>query len=373
MSGPLHGIRVLETATLLPGPYAGLALAELGADVIKVEPPGGDPARHYPPHRGDTGSFFLLLNRGKKSVVLDLKSPAGHAAFLELVRTADVVLDNWRPAVAKRLGATYADLSAANPRVIACSITGWGSVGPRAELPGHDVNYQAWAGTVALTGSPASGPAIPAVQIADLAGGALQALVAILAALRERETSGRGRHLDVAMAVGTVPLGMTNLAVADAGIRVPGPGDGALTGGFANYRLYPTKQGHLAVGCLEPKFWIAFCNAIGLPELAGDAFALGDRAAEVVRRVEERLATATAEEWERRLAGKDTCVERLRGPEEILADPWLREIGALGTTTDPEGRPLTWMHPLPAWPEPVELGPAPALGEHDAELLGGGT
>ena len=368
--GPLDGIRVLETAALLPGPWASMILAELGAEVVKVEPPGGDPARSYPPQRGGVGHLHLLLNRGKKSVVLDLKRPADHDAFLELVRRSDVVIDGWRPGVAARLGLDPAVLAGINPRVVTCSITSYGSSGPRSRLPGHDVNYEAWAGTLALTGSPESGPAIPAVQVADFGGGTFPAVISILAALRERDRTGRGRHIDVAMAVGTVPLGIMAFGLVDAGIRVPGPGEGPLTGGLPNYRLYHARDGWLAVGCLEPKFWQVFCEAIGLPELAADAFATGERRNEVVRRVEVRLGEATVAEWEERLRGKETCVERLRAPEEVLADPWLREIGAVFTRPDPEGAPMALFRALPAWPDGRDLGPAPALGEHTAEVLG---
>jgi len=367
--GPLAGIRVLETATLYPGPWASLILAELGAEVIKVEPPGGDPTRHYPPHRGGVGYMFLLFNRGKRSVVLDLKAPADHDAFLRLARTADVLVDSWRPGVAERLGLAPETLATLNPRLITCSITGYGRTGPRRLLPGHDVNYEAWAGCLGLTGHPETGPAIPAVTFADLGGGTFPAVVGILAALRERERTGRGRHLDVGMALGAVPLGVMALGLADAGIRSPGPGDGPLTGGLANYKVYRTRRGHLAVGALEPKFWLVFCETLGLPELAEDAFAMGDRRDEVVRRIEAKLAEATAEEWEERFRGKETCVERVRSPEEVLADPWLRELGAVFTRPDPDGIPMTHLRALPAWPGGIDLAPAPALGEHTAEVL----
>jgi len=368
-AGPLAGVRILETAALLPGPWATKILAELGAEVIKIEPPGGDPARHYPPHRGGVGHLHLLLNRGKKSVVLDLKQDADRAAFLDLARTADVVVDSWRPGVAARLGVDHAVLSALNPRIITCSITSYGSVGPRSSMPGHDVNYEAWAGHLAMTGSPQTGPAIPAVQLADFGGGTFPAVIGILAALRERDLTGKGRRLDVAMAVGAVPLGVMSLGIVNAGIRSPGPGDGPLTGGFANYRIYPTKEGRLAVGCLEPKFWVVFCEAIGLPELGSEPFATGERRDGVVRQVEARLAEATAAEWEERLRAKETCVERIRTPEEVLADPWLRETGVIFEEPDPQGAPMAHVRALPSWEGACELGPAPRLGEHNAELL----
>ena len=367
--GPLAGLRVLETATLLPGPWAGLMLAELGAEVIKVEPPEGDPTRHYPPHRGGVGYLFLLANRGKRSVVLDLKQPAQRQRFLALARTADVAIDSWRPDAAARLGLTPDVLASVNPRLVTCSITGYGNAGPRRQLAGHDINYEAWAGVLALSGHPVTGPAVPAVQAADFGGGTLPAVVGILAALLERSRTGRGRHLDVAMAVGCVPLNVMALGLSDAGFDDPAPGDGPLTGGVPCFRVYRARTGWLAVGALEPKFWREFCRVLGLAEPFPDAFAVGERRDEVVRLVERCLAEADAEEWERRFRGVDTCVERVRSPREVLADPWLRAIGAIGAAPDPEGRPLATLRALPCWPDALVLGPAPALGEHTAAVL----
>jgi crotonobetainyl-CoA:carnitine CoA-transferase CaiB-like acyl-CoA transferase len=360
---------VLETAMLLPGPWAGLILAELGADVIKVEPPGGDPARRFPPFRGQVGGLFLQLNRGKRGIVLDLKADQDRDTFLRLVQTADVVIDSWRPGVAGRLGVDHAALAALNPRIVTCSITGYGETGPRRTLPGHDVNYTAWAGILALTGSPAGGPAIPAVQFADLGGGAFPAVIAVLAALRERERIGRGRHIDAAMALGAVPLNQVAFGIVDAGIDAPAPGDGPLTGGFPSFRVYPTRRGHLAVGTIEDKFWRVFCETIGLPEFYDDAHAMGERRDEVVRRIEARLAEATAEEWEERFRGQETCVERLRSPGEVLADPWLRQSGVVYTEKHPACGPLTQVRALPAWRDGAKLEPAPLLGEHTQEIL----
>lgn len=377
----LTGIRVLETATLLPGPWCGVMLAELGADVIKVEPPEGDPARHYPPFlpaapasgapdRGSPQSaVFLSVNRGKRSIVLDLKTHAGRATFLDLVRTADVVSTSWRPGVGERLGLDHAAIAAANPRIVTCSITGYGERGPRRDRPGHDVNYQAWAGTIGLTGSPRTGPAIPGVLVADLAGGTFPAVVSILAALLERERTGGGRHIDVAMAPSTVPLLQMMHAFHAAGVPAPEPGEGPFTGGFPNFRVYPTKDGHIAVGALEPKFWIVFCETLGLPDLAGDGYAVGERRDEVVRRIEVVLATATAAEWEMRFEGKETCVERVRRADEVFADPWLAESGVVLEVDHPAVGKVPQMRALPAWPIRIDLGPPPLLGQHTDEIL----
>jgi crotonobetainyl-CoA:carnitine CoA-transferase CaiB-like acyl-CoA transferase len=195
-------------------------------------------------------------------------------------------------------------------------------------------------------------------------------VIGILAALLERQRTGRGRHLDVGMAVGCVPLNVMALGMRDAGQDDPAPGDGPLTGGLPCFRVYRARNGWLAVGALEPKFWREFCRVLGLAELAGEGFAAGERRDDVVHLVERRLAEADAEEWERRFRGVDTCVERVRSPGEVLADPWLRESGTIGTAADPAGRPLAVFRALPSWSDPAALGPAPALGEHTAELLG---
>ncbi|MDI7267549.1 MAG: CoA transferase [Myxococcota bacterium] len=374
LQGPLSGIRVIETAALLPGPWCCAILAELGADVIKVEPPEGDPARRFPPFLpGGESALFVALNRGKRGAAIDLKTPGGRDAFLDLVRAADVVVSSWRPGVAERLGLGRDAIDAANPRVVTCSITGWGETGPHRLRPGHDVNYQAWAGTASLAGSPGSGPATPGVLAADLAGGTLPAAVAILAALIERSSTGRGRHVDVAMAVGTVPLLQMTHALISGGLPPPGPGDGPFTSAFPCYRIYATREGHLAVGALEPKFWRVFCEVVGLPDLEGDALAQGERRDEAVRRIETRLAEATAEEWEARFDGKETCVERVRGLGEVFRDPWLAGIGAVFEGDHPTAGRVTHLRALPAWPERVALRPAPTLGQHTAEVLAEAT
>ncbi|MBI3096736.1 MAG: CoA transferase [Planctomycetes bacterium] len=346
---PLKGVHVLELATLLPGPYCGKILRDLGAGVVKVEPPGGDPARRYPPRE----ALFRSINRGKRCLVLDLKSPPDRTKFLEMAARADVVIEGWRPGTARRLGVDYARLRKQNRGLIYVSITGYGQRGPRARRPGHDLTYQAWAGILGVGGSPGGSPAMPAVPIADLAGGALPAAIAVLAALLARKRTGRGRFIDISMAEGTRALGfLRRLGLGTGGRRgggaigrltgrdrraplarrTPGnarraPGDGRsgtakeghgalppddpLSGRYPCYRLYATRDGHLALGALEPKFWEGFCRAIEAPDLVACAF--GGKA--VVRRIEKVLRRSDTREWMRRLDRCGACAEPVYGPD----------------------------------------------------------
>ena len=201
-AGPLEGVKVLDLTRLLPGGFATLMLADLGADVVKVEQPGrGDYVRFMPPMTGEASAAHLALNRNKRSLALDLKSPQGCSLLHDLVERFDVVIESFRPGVMERLGAGYRSLSARNPALIYCAITGYGSNGPRATSAGHDINYIGFAGVLALTGSESGAPVVPGVQIADLAGGGMAAALAILAALHRRNATGEGDWCDIAMAL----------------------------------------------------------------------------------------------------------------------------------------------------------------------------
>lgn len=328
--GPLSGLRVLELATLLPGPFCGLILSELGAAVTKVEPPGGDPARRYPPLVAGVSALFTALNRGKRCVVLDLKSRRDLSTFLRMASRADIVIEGSRPGTARRLGVDYATLRRQNPRLIYASISGHGQTGPRARRPGHDLTFQAWAGTLGRSGGPGGEPAMPAVQIADLAGGALPAVIAILAALFDRERTGKGTHLDISMADGLRALTLLHHARFAASKGHPRPTDDVLSGQAPCYRIYATRDGHVAVGALEAKFWEGFCRAIGAPDLLPHAFS----GPAVVRRVQSILRRRTTREWMRWFDSEGTCVEPVREPAEVCAA---------------EGGAPSLLKALPAW------------------------
>ncbi len=270
---PLQGVRVLDLSRLLPGPFCSLILAERGAVVVKVEDPRqGDYLRAFPPARGGLGGAFYALNRGKRSLALDLKAPAGREGLLRLLPRYRVVLESFRPGVMDRLGLGYEALRQANPEVILCSISGYGQDGPLRQRAAHDINYQALSGVLALGGEAGGAPALPGVQIADLAGGGLWPAVRILALL----AAGRGGHLDVSMTEGALSLllpWLGNLALDGQPMR---RGAEPLNGGAARYRPYRTADGrYLAVGALEPKFWSSLCAQLGIPAAAPDATAPG--------------------------------------------------------------------------------------------------
>ncbi len=343
MTGPLQGLRVLDLSRYIPGPYCTLLLAGLGAEVIKVEEPGiGDPTRHVPPLAGEHGALFAALNRGKRSVALDLRSEQGAAAVRRLAQRADVLVESFRPGVMARRGLGAASLLAANPRLVYCSIDGHPAGGPRAQRAGHDVGYAALAGFLAGNRGRDGAPVLSALQTADMSG-ALFAACAILAALLARGRTGRGQHVEVpladsAAALMTVPL-----------VRVAAGGDEAseLMGTHACYNVYRCRDGRwLAVGALEPKFWEGLCAALALPHLAPRQWDDGAARGEAVREVAAAFARHDREEWLARLLPLDVCVEPVLEMAEVPAPalPWAR-----------------------AWPQAASA--VPALGEHTQAVL----
>lgn len=318
MAGPLAGIKVLDFSTLLPGPLATLMLAEAGADVLKIERPGGEDMRHFPPAYGQSSAPFMALNGGKRTEVLDLKQAADAARAVGLAREADIVVEQFRPGVMERLGLGYGALSAANPRLIYCSITGFGQGGPRALQAGHDLNYQALSGVLAQGLKRGGQAPLPPALIADIAGGAYPAVINILLALRQRDVSGRGCHLDISMAEGAATFAW--FAEAEAAVTGHGPEGGAslLNGGSPRYQIYPTRDGwFLAVGALEDKFWAVFCDAIGLAAEFRSSDAVADRA---IRAVAQIIAGLDAEQWHKMLEPLDCCCMIVRTLDEALAE-----------------------------------------------------
>jgi crotonobetainyl-CoA:carnitine CoA-transferase CaiB-like acyl-CoA transferase len=365
MSLPLTGIRVLDLTRLLPGAFATLMLAELGAEVIKIEDPrGGDPMRHLPPLLDGRGIYDLLLNRGKKSLVLDLKDRATRPAFEKLLARADVVLESFRPGTAKRLAVSAADIRARHPRIIHCAITGYGQTGPYAERPGHDLNYVSVSGFLATDRTDVT--TLPRMFIADVGGGAMSAVVGILAALVGRERGGTGASLDISMHEAALYWLMVPAARelveggADATDELP------TFGRHACYNVYRTRDGeHVALGALEPKFWQAFTAAVGRPDLASRH--LTDEADQQALLDEVRgiFAGRTREEWLALLGDHDLCLTPVNQPREAFVDP---HVTARGTVIDAPG--LRAIRP-PFASRVADLSPAPALGAHTAEILQG--
>jgi crotonobetainyl-CoA:carnitine CoA-transferase CaiB-like acyl-CoA transferase len=364
---PLAGVRVLDLTRLLPGAMATLHLADMGADVVKIEDTdAGDYSRTMGRVREGMSDSFRMLNRNKRAMRLDLKQARGREAFLRLAGRADVVVESFRPGVAARLGVGYDAVSAVNPRIVYCSISGYGQDGPYAQRAGHDINYTGYAGIGDQIGT-AESPVVPNFQIADLLGGALVPAMGILAALLDARSSGKGRHVDVAMtdaalAHAVFPL----LGFLERG-KSPPRGTGMLDGGLACYNVYRTKDGRfMAVGALERKFWSALCDILGCPELEEKHIVYGAEAGPVKDRLTKIFAARTQREWTEVFAGADCCVSPILAIDEALADEQLR---ARKMILEENG--LT-QFALPLKLSEFEFGierKAPGAGEHTEEIL----
>jgi crotonobetainyl-CoA:carnitine CoA-transferase CaiB-like acyl-CoA transferase len=369
---PLSGVKVLDFSTLLPGPMAGLMLAEAGAEVVKIERPGlGEELRHYEPKWGRDSISFALLNRGKKSLAIDLKDASQVALLEPLIRQADVLIEQFRPGVMDRLGLGFRALSAINPRLVYCSITGYGQTGPKAGTAGHDLNYIGDAGLLSLSPGDPERPTVPPVLAADLAGGSYPAVVNILLALIHRDRTGRGTHIDIAMTENLFMLMSWAMGQGLGRGRWPAAGGELLTGGSPRYQVYPTADGrHVAVAALEQKFWDTFCDLIALPEPWRD-----DRKdpAGTIARVREIIAAGTAEEWKRRFYDVDCCCSVVLTLEEALGDPHFAMRRLFGHVLENEDGERTVAVPVAVAPQfrgdPGEAKRAPSLGAHNDELL----
>jgi alpha-methylacyl-CoA racemase len=319
MTRPLAGIRVLDFTTLLPGPLATLLLAEAGAEVIKLERPGGEDMRAYPPVWGKDGASFALLNRGKKSIAADLKDVAMRKRVLALVDTCDAVVEQFRPGVMDRLGLGYETLRRRNPRLVYCAITGYGQTGPRRDRAGHDLNYIGDAGLLSLSSGPRGARTVPPALVADIAGGAYPAAMNILLALRQRDATGQGACLDISMTDSLFPFMFWALGNGFSADAWPKNGGELLSGGSPRYHLYETRDGRIAaVAALEQKFWVAFTRAIGLEaEYVDD---LRDPAATIAR-VGEIIATRTAAEWAPIFDAADCCCSIVQDVQAAVREP----------------------------------------------------
>jgi alpha-methylacyl-CoA racemase len=325
---PLEGIRILDLSRLIPGPFATLVLADLGARVDKIEDAGaGDYLRFFPPLRGGVSAGFHLLNRDKRSAIVDLKKPEGREAFLRLLEGYDVLVEPFRPGVMDRLGLSHASLRERFPRLVICAITGYGQTGPHAHDAGHDLNFLARAGLLGTTGPAGAPPQVPGFQLADVSG-AMWAVIAILAALRQRDATGEGSVCDVAMSEGALGFAALSLAGGMSGAVEP-RGEGLLTGGIAPYRVYLAKDGKpVALAALEPKFWATFCGAVGL-ECDPQALVPGAHQASLVATLEAVFAGRTADEWRTFGANHDCCLTVVLAPDELRDDPHLAARGVL--------------------------------------------
>lgn len=360
----LAGVRVLDLSRLLPGPFCSLYLAQMGAEVIKIEEPGGgDYARSM------SADMFEIVNRGKKSITLDLRLEADRAAFHQLVKTADVVLESFRPGVMDKLGCGFETLRAINPRLVFAALTGYGHTGPYRDRPGHDMNYRGYAGELEQTGAAGDAPAPGNLQVADLAGGALTCLAGVLAALVGVRASGVGTFVDVAMLDGTLAMQVLSLStLRQMGTSLPRGGD-FLSGAMPNYSVYECADGKaLAVGSLERKFFEEVMRRVDRADLLKLPMAAGPKGEPLREALRALFRSRTRDEWEALLADHDTCVSAVLTPAEALQDP---QVQARGMVESVGGKPAFAL-PIQFSHARRHSGPSPKLGEHNGEILGRG-
>ncbi len=370
---PLEGIRVLDLTRLLPGPVCTLHLADLGADVIKIEDTGaGDYARTLGMPEGRTAPVFLAINRNKRGMRLDLKQKEAVQVFLDLVRTAHVVVEGFRPGVVDRLGVGFEACRAVNPAIVYCAISGYGQTGPYRDLAGHDLNYCSYAGFTDQVGEAGRDPVIPNFQVADILGGALVPVMGILAALFDAQRSGQGRYVDAAMSEGVLAHNVQALSAVAMHGRATPAGSDLLSGREACYRVYRTADGrHMAVGALEAKFWQEVCEVVGRPDLLKNHWAFGGDPAPAIEALTAIFASRTQAEWVAAFEGHDCCVSPVKPFEEALEDPQHRARGMVVKAPHPtEGDVLQLKLPLALTDYEFEVRrPAPAPGEHTEEIL----
>ncbi len=359
---PLTGLRILDLSRLLPGPYCTMLLADLGAEVVKVETPTlGDYARQSPSAIGGP-AMFATINRNKKSVAINYRNPRGREILLRLARDAGAVIETFRPGVVRRYPIDYDAMRQVNPSIIYCSLSGYGQTGPYVQRGGHDLNYLAISGLLGINGT-AGGPPVPiGVQVADLAGGML-ATIAILAAVLGRQHTGQGAYLDVSMLDAAISWAapMAGTYFLSTGSN-PQRGQMALSGGLACYNVYETSDGKfITLGALEPNFWTVFCDAVNRSELVSRQYD-----PDLIPEIAALFRQRTREEWLTIFGRVDACVEPVNDIDEMLLDPQVRHRGlvtqAQHSTAQQFGSPFQFASRSAS-------SPAPALGEHTGQVL----
>ncbi|MGE0103686.1 MAG: CaiB/BaiF CoA transferase family protein [Blastocatellales bacterium] len=368
----LQNITILDLTRLLPGAVATMMLGDFGARIIKIEEPGtGDPMRYSRAGIKHPGGYFYVTNRNKRSITINLKHPSGREAFLRMAEKADIVMEGFRPGVMDRLGIGYDTLSALNPRLIYCALTGYGQDGPYRDLAGHDINYISIAGLLGINGPKGGAPQIPGVQIADLAGGSLSSVIGVLLALQARERTGRGQLVDISMMDNSLALMFIPFATYLANLDQPRRGAEGLTGRYACYNIYRTGDGrYLSLGALEPKFWQNACRVLGREDLIEIHFK-SDRQDEMIGILTGIFETRTADEWLAEFAKVDTCITLVKDMSEMVQDPQVVHRGLIAEIEHPVEGALKQIAPtirLSATPGRMS-SPPPQLGEHTDEIL----
>jgi crotonobetainyl-CoA:carnitine CoA-transferase CaiB-like acyl-CoA transferase len=383
MTMPLEGITVLDLTRLAPGPYCTMILADLGADVIKIEEPGPPTGRRAeqagslspvpPPRYGvDRHSPHWTLNRNKRTIGLNLKHDEARQIFYQLAERADVVVEEFRPGVAKRLGIDYDTLRQRNPRLIYCAVTGYGQSGPYKDLVGHDINYISMAGCLGMIGAKGGPPVIPHNIIADFAAGGMHGAIGVLAALMARERTGRGQFVDIAMTDGVVSMLVSQFSTYFASGMVPRRGETLLDGGAHYYNIYETKDGKwLSIGAIEPWFYANLCKAIGREDLLPCEFVGTEQRQEITRTLRDTFKTKTRDEWFEILTRNDICVGKVYDLEETEHDPHLQAREMIVEVDHPEAGKVKQVGisvKLSETPGKIRFLAAP-LGAHTEQVL----
>jgi crotonobetainyl-CoA:carnitine CoA-transferase CaiB-like acyl-CoA transferase len=371
--GLLKELKMLDLSRLLPGPYCSLLLADLGMEVLKVEDPEqGDYTRGIAPIRKKDSAIFLALNRNKKSIKLNLKIREGKEIFYKLIQSYDIILESFRPGVMDRLGIGYQELKKRNPRIILCSLSGYGQDGPYQGRSGHDINYIGLGGVLEITGVKNGDPVLPGVQIADIGGGGMMAAIAILAAAIHREKTGEGQFLDISMMDSVVSWLSIHAGKYFMDGELLKRGDMPLTGRYACYQVYPTKDGrHMSLGALEPKFWKNFCEAVGRRDLMDKQFIEGEERLRVIEEIQNLFKTKTQEEWVDFFKKTDACCEPILTFEQVFQHPQVLHRQMVVEVEHPvEGNVRQLGNPIKSSRFPFEIRtPSPAWGEHTIEVL----
>ncbi len=353
---PLRGLKCLDLSRQLPGPFCSMILADLGVDVLVISAPN-DPL----------GIGIPLIQRNKRSMTLNLKATQGREIFFRLAREADIILEGFRPGVTERLGIDYPTLSALNPRLIYCSISGYGQDGPYRNKVGHDLNYLGYAGVLSVSGGAGQPPMVMPVQVADIGGGALMATVGILAALFARQHTGKGQYIDISMLDGSVVWNVFHILMYLIRGVQPERGKTQLTGHYPCYAIYETKDGrYVTVGALEPHFWANLCEKLGLSQFIADQFAEGTRREEMLREFQRKFREKTRDEWLRELGDVDICFGPVNDIPEALRDP---QVQHRGIVEHEDGKLLLGCPIKLSETPPRRPQPPPNLGAHTDEVL----
>ncbi|MFC1849948.1 CaiB/BaiF CoA transferase family protein [candidate division CSSED10-310 bacterium] len=369
----LNGIRILDLTRLLPGPMCTLFLADMGAEVIKIEQPGvGDYIRWVPPLHKQEGVAFLALNRNKKSICLDIKKEQGREIFMKLVADSDVIIESFRPGVTERIGIDYQRVVLTKPDMIYCSLTGFGQESPYRNRADHDINYLALSGLFHYFFLAQDQPVVPPIQLADVGGGSFPAAIGILAALVNRNKTGKGEYIDVSMLDGLMTWSSLLSAAYFSGGREPKIGEGLLAGEYPCYNLYRTADDRfISVGTIEPKFWVSFLKVIGRPDLKNKQFAEGEEATDIRAEIQNIIEQEPLSYWQERFSGENQCVEPLLTLSEALTQQHVVQRGLLKTLHHPtEGDIQQIGHPL-KYTQSAQKNDThpPKLGEHTQEIL----